>query len=149
MDVELPRLEATVRRAQFDDDALAEAREQLESTRHRLTLGRPQFMLDWEWFEPTEQRLLDLTRDVTTILAQDALRNERYQRAIELAGDLTLEDPLDEVAPEIAIRAFLLAGNRAAAILEYRRYSSTLKREIDAPPPDGLTALIRGSPSER
>ena len=75
-------------------------------------------------------------------MARDALQQERYERAIDLAMELVREDPLDEVAAEVAIRAFLLAGNRTAAVLEYRRYASALRREIDSPPSDDLRALV-------
>ena len=103
-------------------------------------------MLEWPWFDDVERRLRDLGHDLTLVLARDALRQERYERAIDLALELVREDPLDEVAAEVAIRAFLLAGNRTAAVLEYRRYASTLRREADIRPSDDLRALVGDPP---
>jgi len=83
---------------------------------------------------------------VTIFLAHDALRHDHFERAIELAEDLSRDDALDESAPDIAIRAYLQAGNRTAAILEYRRYASVLRREADASPSAELRQLIDDPP---
>ncbi len=99
-------------------------------------------MLEWPWFDETEQHLRQLGHDVTVLLARDALRRDHYERTIELASEIAREDPMDEAAAEIAIKAFLLAGNRTAAVLEYRRYASVLRREIDCRPSDDLRALV-------
>ncbi len=143
VDVEVFRLEAEVRRLQREGGAhSAEVRERLERLQRRLSDGRPQFMLEWVWFEETERRLCELTRNVTLLLANDALRSGDHERAIALAYDLAHDDPLDEAAPELAIRACLSTGNRAAAMLEYRRYDGIVKREIGAAPSQHLRALV-------
>ncbi|MEA2663930.1 MAG: Bacterial transcriptional activator domain [Candidatus Eremiobacteraeota bacterium] len=142
VDVELPRLETELRHLRFEDTVTTEQRERLERLRQRVLDGRPSFVLEWPWFDETEQRLRELGRELALVLARDALRQERYERAIDLALELVREDPLDEVSAEFAIRAFLLAGNRTAAVLEYRRYASVLRREIDGRPGDGLRALV-------
>jgi DNA-binding SARP family transcriptional activator len=99
-------------------------------------------MLEWPWFDDTEERLRKHGRELSTSLARDALHSENYQRALDLAAELVSDDPLDETAAELAIRACLLAGNRAAAILEYRRYASALRVELDSNPSSDLRALV-------
>ncbi len=142
VEVELPRLEAEFRRLQTTQWLDTESRSWLERLRQRVLDGRPTFMLEWPWFDETEQRLRDLGHDLTTFLAYDALRGENYQHALVLATELTQADRLDEDAAEIAIRAFLQAGNRTAAIIEYRRYASLRQREGEPRPSDDLRALV-------
>src|ERR1700736_3191853 len=143
VDVELPRLEAELRRLVVDETLSNERCDRLENLRQRILDGRSAFVLEWAWFEDVERRLRDLGHEITLVLARDALRKEYYERAIELATELVHDDPLDEIAAEIAIRAFLFAGNRTAAALEYRRYASALRREIDSSPSEGLRSLVR------
>ncbi|MDP8998765.1 MAG: hypothetical protein M3O46_01490 [Myxococcota bacterium] len=147
VDVELPRIEAEVRSVQRKSELGDDTRDRLERLRQRALDGRPAFVLEWEWFGEAERRLIDLARSLTLILARDALRRKRYERAIDLATELVHEDPLDEAAAEIAIRSMIEAGDRAAAVLEYRRYASVLHREIDTSPPDGLRKLVEGMAS--
>jgi DNA-binding SARP family transcriptional activator len=143
VDVEIFRIEAEVRRLQVDGAALSsELRERLERLQRRLCEGRPQFMLDWEWFEETERRLCELTRSVTMLLAYDALRGGDHVRAMTFAYDLVRDDPCDEAATELAIRACLSTGNRVGAIIEYSRYDGTLRREIGSRPSHHLRTLI-------
>jgi DNA-binding SARP family transcriptional activator len=142
VDVELPRLEAELRHLRIADVLTTEQCDRLERLRQRVLDGRPSFVLEWPWFDDLERRLRDLGNELTLVLARDALRRERYERAIDLALDLVREDPLDEVAAELAIRAFLLAGDRTAAVLEYRRYSLTKRREGDEPPSAAIRALV-------
>lgn len=143
VDVDVDRLAHEVLRLRLTSEPLSEdMRDRLEQFRTRLTEGRPPFVLEWEWFEETERKLCELARDVTVLLAKDALSRDRYERAIAFAHELARLDPLDELAPEIAIRSFLLAGNRTSAVLEYRKYALVLEREIAAMPPEGLRALL-------
>ncbi len=144
VDVELPRIEAELRRLQLDESLPEERCDRLERLRQRILDGRPAFVLEWSWFDDVEQRLRELGREIALILARDALRKDRYERAIDLATELVQEDPLDEIAAEVAIRAFLSAGNRTAAVLEYRRYASARRRE-DGLGADGLRALVGDS----
>jgi DNA-binding SARP family transcriptional activator len=146
VDVEVIRLEAEVRRLQVENVSLSTPlRERLERIQRRLSAGRPQFMLDWGWFEEMERRLCDLTRSVTMLLAYDALRRGDHVRAMSCACDLVRDDPLDEAATEVAIRACLSTGNRAGAIIEYSRYDGILRREIGSRPSHHLRTLIESA----
>jgi len=143
IDVDLPRVESELRCVRLGRSLTSEARDRMERLRQRVLEGRPAFILQWSWFDETEQRLQELGRELTLLLARDALHEEHYQRALELVAELGRNDPLDEVAAEIAIRAFLLAGDHAAAVLHYRRYASVLRREINSCPSEDLRALVR------
>jgi DNA-binding SARP family transcriptional activator len=97
----------------------------------------------WEWLEPLALRVEDLARSVGERLARDAIRDGRYDEALEVARTLIERDPCDETARELAIRAFVGAGDRTAASRELRAYREVLMRELDAEPSDDLAALIR------
>ncbi|HTD34378.1 MAG TPA: hypothetical protein VK665_11995, partial [Candidatus Elarobacter sp.] len=57
VDVELPRIEAEVRRAHLDSAWSDELRERLERLRQRILDGRPAFLVEWPWFDEAERRL--------------------------------------------------------------------------------------------
>ncbi len=140
--LELPQLEKDVHAALVSEALDDLQRERFSRLRQRMLDGRPAFLLEWPWFDECEARLRDLSEQISLVLARDALRREAYQDAVDYASDLTRSDPLNESAAEIAIRAFLLAGDRTAAILEYHRFASVLRREIDSRPPQSLRALV-------
>jgi DNA-binding SARP family transcriptional activator len=144
VDVDLPRVEREMRRLELEDDLSSDQRTRLGVLRRRIQDGRPGIVLDWEWFESTERRLRDLGREISLVLGRDALRQGHCERAIEAAANIARDDPSDEAAAELAIRAFLLAGNRTAAVLEYRRYASLLRREGDVPPSREIRDLFDG-----
>ena len=114
----------------------------MESYATRFSYGRPPCVARWDWFEPIEEHMRRLARDVNVILARDALLAGNVDRALTLAHRLSVNDPLDEEAQEIAIRALLQAGDRAAAIFEYRRYRELLQRELDEEPSTTLRRLV-------
>lgn len=140
--VELPHIERDVHAALTTDGIDSEQRDRFEHLRQRMLDGRPAFLLDWPWFDECEARVRELGEKISLVLARDALKREQYQRAVDYATDLLHTDPLNESAAEIAIRAFLLAGDRTAAVLEYHRYATVLRREIDSRPSSSLRALV-------
>jgi DNA-binding SARP family transcriptional activator len=142
VDVELRRIERRCR-ASHGTPALDRAvREDLEALQVRLIASRPAFMLGWSWFDATERRLRDLYREVTIVLARDAMRTDRLERAIELASELTDADPLDEEAAELGIRAFLRLGDRSSALFAYQRYATHMRHELSLSPPSAISALL-------
>ena len=144
VDFDLPRLEAEVRRLRNRVPLDQGARTRLRHARRRSLEARPGFVLEWLWFDALERRLRDFAYASGVVLARDALRLNHFEEAIDLALDLSKDDPLDEAAAEIAIRAFLMAGDRTAAVLAYRRYASSVARELDISPPCDLRDLIDG-----
>ena len=140
--VELQQIEKDVHAALLRDTLDDPQRDRFARLRQRMLDGRPAFLLAWPWFDECESRVRGLAEQLSLVLARDALRRENYQDAVDYASDLMRTDPLDESAAEIAIRAFLLAGDRTAAILEFRRYASFLRREGDSRPSPSLRALV-------
>lgn len=108
----------------------------------RLRDDRPSRMQRWEWFEPTERRLGELRIEVAQRLANDALASGDAHGALAFASDMIDYDPCDEAAREIAIRAHLLLGDRAAAMRQYRQYRDTLQAELQCEPSPSLSSLV-------
>jgi DNA-binding SARP family transcriptional activator len=134
VDVDFSRLEAMVRRQHAGVLTVPE-RQVLERIRERARNGRPNFVLTWRWFETVERRVRDLLHDATIILAEDALLQQRHPDAIEFASELILDDPLDETAAEVLVRASVQRGDRTGAALFYKRYADALARELGGTPP--------------
>ena len=117
-------------------------RRALEALAIQLEGRRPERMQRWEWFEPTGRRLRELQIEVTHRLASDALERSESARALELASQMIAHDPCDEPAREIAIRAFLALGDRAAALRMFRQYRAVLMTELACEPSSALAALV-------
>ncbi|HLI96199.1 MAG TPA: BTAD domain-containing putative transcriptional regulator [Candidatus Baltobacteraceae bacterium] len=123
--------------------ALADAeRKLLESLYQKLRERRPERMLQWEWFEPTERRLSELRLEVAQRLANDALSHSNARRALDLAEEMIGYDPCDEAARHIAITAHLAVGDRGAAMRQYRQYRDTLLAELQCEPSDSIKRLV-------
>jgi DNA-binding SARP family transcriptional activator len=131
-----------VRSAEHLDDAqIATVRELYE----RLRASRPPTFEQWEWFEPIERRLRELRCEVAQMLAKHALDDGRAADALALAHEMIAYDPCDEPAREIAIRAYLETGDRAAALRHFRQYRDTLMAELQCEPSETLAELVAAS----
>jgi len=122
----------------FDDadrDRLLATLVQLRSRSVRQARGR-------DWYGALERRVSGLIRNIGSSLARDALRRGALAEAIALAEGLIADDPLDEEAREVAIRAYLQSGAIAAVRREYRSYQEVLLRELDARPSEALQDLF-------
>jgi DNA-binding SARP family transcriptional activator len=95
-----------------------------------------------EFVAALERRMQAAARDVTDRLAQHALAQRRPELALELARVATAFDACDESAREVAIRAHLMLGNRAAAIREYRDYTRALTEDLGLAPSFTLDSLV-------
>jgi SARP family transcriptional regulator, regulator of embCAB operon len=111
----------------------------------RLVASRPPFYTAWVWFEATERRIEELLVEAGQRLAQEALREGRPFDALELAHSIIERDPCDEPAREIAIRAYLAAGDEPSAFREYRRYRAALAQELGVEPSRSLRQILTGS----
>jgi len=120
-------------------------REALRESYARLREPRPTRMQSWEWFEPTERHIGELRLEVAMRLASHALASDGAQDALALAHEMIAYDPCDEPAREIAIRAYLLLGDRAAALRHFRQYRETLQAELQCDPSPALVALVGSS----
>jgi DNA-binding SARP family transcriptional activator len=108
----------------------------------RLRASRPPKFDGWEWFEQTERHLRELRCEVAQALAKHALDDGRPQDALALCHEMIAYDPCDEPAREIAIRAYLESGDRAAALRHYRQYRDVLQAELQCEPSDSLAELV-------
>lgn len=75
-------------------------------------------------------------------LAVDALARGELDHALQIARELIENDPCDEVARDIAIRALLAQGRRSLALSELRDYQKVLWRELEVEPSATLVALL-------
>jgi DNA-binding SARP family transcriptional activator len=67
-------------------------------------------------------------------LAQDALDHSEIDFAVSLADQMRRDDPSDESAYELMIRAYIRSGNSASALREYRKYSDHLINDLGVEP---------------
>jgi DNA-binding SARP family transcriptional activator len=118
--------------------ALDRAWERLREERH-ASLER------WEWFEPVLRRMGELRTAIGHRLAADALGGGDPDAALAYADDIIAYDPCDEPAREIAIRAHLANGDRAAALRSYRQYRDVLRTELQVEPSAALATLLAGT----
>jgi DNA-binding SARP family transcriptional activator len=107
-----------------------------------LRANRPSKFEAWEWFEPIERHLRELRCEVAQALAKHALDEGRTSDALVLAHEMIAYDPCDEPAREIAIRAYIESGDRAAALRHFRQYRDTLMAELQCEPSESLAALV-------
>ncbi len=99
----------------------------------------------WEWFESIARRMNELRTAIAHRLADDALEGGDPDAALAYAVDVIAYDPCDEPLREIAIRAHLANGDRAAALRSYRQYRDVLRSELQVEPSATLAALVAGT----
>ncbi len=114
----------------------------LSGVYEQLRRKRPERMLQWDWFEPTERHILELRLEAAHRLAADALSHGRVHRALELAEEMIGYDPCDEAGRELAITAHLRRGDHAAAMRQYRQYRETLLAELQCEPSEQIKELV-------
>ena len=86
-----------------------------------------------------------LRRELSAALARLVRRSPRaasYARAIPYARRWLELDPLHEPAHRALIRLYALAGDRAAALAQYRACVRTLSQELGVPPVEETAALF-------
>jgi DNA-binding SARP family transcriptional activator len=135
---EIDRMAASLRAGRADEAELERRRTLYE----RLRATRTNLNETWDWFEPVDRHLRELRCEVAQLLAGDALVNGRIGEALTLANETIAYDPCDEPAREIAIRAYLADGDRAAALRHFRQYRDTLMAELQCEPSHTLAALV-------
>jgi DNA-binding SARP family transcriptional activator len=111
----------------------------------RLCAERYPALERWEWFEPVMRRMSELRTAIAHRLAEDALESGDPDAALAYAVDVIEYDPCDELAREIAIRAHLANGDRAAALRSFRQYRDVLRSELQVEPSATLASLLAGT----
>jgi DNA-binding SARP family transcriptional activator len=108
----------------------------------RVCCGCERSASDPEFVGTLERRMQTAARDITNRLAEYALTQLRPDLALELVRAALDFDACDESAREIAIRAHLALGDRAAAIREYRDYTRALTEDLGLAPSFTLASLV-------
>lgn len=114
----------------------------LERAWSELSADQPACVADWEWYAPTLRRLRESKAEIAYALGTDALAHENAAAALRYAESAMQADPCDEHACELAVRAHLRAGDRAAALRAFRRYRDALRDELGAEPSAALAQLL-------
>jgi DNA-binding SARP family transcriptional activator len=81
-------------------------------------------------------------RNIGVRLAADALAGGEIDKALGCAMEVLENDACDEAACEIAMRAYIAAGDRASAIREYRTFEHAMSTELDLRPSSYLWSLL-------
>ncbi|HEY4025183.1 MAG TPA: BTAD domain-containing putative transcriptional regulator [Candidatus Dormibacteraeota bacterium] len=99
---------------------------------------------DWydDWVVAEREPYRELRLHALETLCHALTAASDYMAAIEAGLAAVAAEPLRETAQGALIRAHLAEGNRAAAVLQYRRFSALLDRELGLAPPSSLTTLI-------
>jgi DNA-binding SARP family transcriptional activator len=100
---------------------------------------------DWdEWWLQAERECYRQTRlHALERLAARALRDGWPDRAVELSLRAVDAEPLRESAQYLLIASYFGAGNRAAAVGQYRRFAKQLDDELAVTPGAALEELVR------
>lgn len=96
------------------------------------------------WLLTERRRLSGAAEDVLREAARAKLAAGDGGRAVELAGRLVATNPLDEDAQELLIRAYVVAGNRAAAERQRDRCVELFRRHLGTDP--GEAVLLAADP---
>jgi DNA-binding SARP family transcriptional activator len=140
--VDLWEIERALGALRSDGSLGDERAARLRELYHRVRAARPARMEGWEWFDQTERRLRELRCEIAQALAEHALEVGDTQDALALCHEMIAYDPCDEPAREIAIRAYLASGDRAAALRHFRQYRDVLTAELQCEPSAALAQLV-------
>jgi DNA-binding SARP family transcriptional activator len=98
--------------------------------------------VDALWTVPRRLDLQRLHAAVLRRLVELTLARGRPAEAAAVAERLVKEEPFNERACELLIRAYLATGERERARSAYRRFARRLERHLDATPPVTLGQLV-------
>ena len=140
--VDLRDLERSVAVAARRTVISAKEREMLASVVARWGVTTPELTEAHEFLSPVLVRAGQMVQTIAERLADDALQSGAPDDALVIARELIANDPCDEQARHIAIRAMLVKGERSKALLELRDYQKVLWNELEVRPSAALTALL-------
>jgi DNA-binding SARP family transcriptional activator/predicted ATPase len=87
-----------------------------------------------DWIGPARERLARRCEEAAAVLVGLLEEQREYASAIARVRHWLQHDPVDEEAYRWLMRLLALAGDRAAALQEFRRCADTLRRELAAEP---------------
>jgi DNA-binding SARP family transcriptional activator len=108
----------------------------------RVCCGCVRSASDPEFVSLLERRMQTAAREITGRLAGHALALQRPDLALALVRVALAFDACDESACELAIRAHIALGDRAAAIRAYRDYTRALTEDLGLAPSFALGSLV-------
>ncbi len=117
-------------------------RDELLRIARRLRADPPASFSDGQWYEALVAQGRHLGRDLAIAFARGMAECGDVHEAIRIAKELTYEEPCDEEAWELLIRAYVRAGERGAALSGLRYYEAALAKELDASPPRYMRELV-------
>ena len=89
-------------------------------------------LVQFEWFETMDYQIRQSVRTLARRLIQDAFQKSEYERVLNYANALLLEDDLDDWAYEAIIRVNIESGNMSEALQVYQRYCSVVEKTTEA-----------------
>ncbi|MGZ5144760.1 MAG: BTAD domain-containing putative transcriptional regulator [Burkholderiales bacterium] len=142
--VDIVDLERALRKmlSSLDVSTLRAQLDVLRRAAQQLAIGQSFEMARWEWIAPVVGRLSALLLAQTVQAGRSLLKVGEFDDAVDLAHIAAAIEPCDESARELAIAAYLGAGDRAAALREFLDYQTTLKRELNMAASSHLTKMI-------
>jgi DNA-binding SARP family transcriptional activator len=112
----------------------------LRARKLRAPLHGP--MAEYDWFAGVALAHQRSGRQLALNLTRELMARRSYLDAIQIATELTFEDPCDEEAWETVIRCQVLLGQRSAAAHSYRFLSASLEKDLGVRPSfDGYQLL--------
>ena len=110
-----------------------------------LNLYRGDFLEDCyrEWCIELRERYLRRYLRALLELAEIHLAEGRYDEAVELARKAVDKDPLLEDGYRILIEALALAGDKASAVMWFRRCRDVLRSELGVDPSPGVWEVYK------
>lgn len=99
----------------------------------------PEIEGDWAWLE--REQLAQAYMEAVLTLARLHLEAKEYGVALEYCRRALAEDPCQEGAHRLAMRAHAATGNRAAVVRQFERCRQAMLNEVNVPPSSQTTAL--------
>jgi hypothetical protein len=110
--VDLWTMQRLVDSTSGDRDLDDDERKRLADAFEALRAGRPHRPTELQWFLGIERTIERLTRDMGRRLAENALAQGEYERAVSIATALLEDDPLDKIARELTIQCQAFVSQR-------------------------------------
>lgn len=116
-------------------------RAMLRALAERLARAREPARQTWDFLRPAIERARAMRREIYVRLATEALERGWYDDAVDAADAMRADDPCDERACELAMRAYIAKGNRAAAGSTFEEYAQRVRTELGTSPSQTLRDL--------
>jgi DNA-binding SARP family transcriptional activator len=142
VEVDLAGAQQLVARITNGEPLFPAEREPALSIARDLRGEAPEWIAARDWFAALNGSPQRLGRELALLVGREALERDEARVAARVGRELTYEDPCDEEAWELLIRAQLRSGEPAAALQGFRFYTVTLAREMQAVPSANLRNLV-------